>query len=168
MVGGGAPLWSTVPGGTLGTKLKESLNKMHPGVSPRHWVTDSGQQRPSTANYRARTGIDAFCTHPHSNPAQKPGEGRAVVLHKATQPTRPSRDSMQGAASSPCSSLLCVARSQGGRVYGDQDTRTLPRLQPRRPRWGEGLGWLGQPNFQNKLKVQTISCENFQYLKDVF
>ena len=62
----------------------------------------------------------------------------------------------------------CVARSQGGRVYGDQDTRTLPRLQPRRPRWGEGLGWLGQPIFQKKLKVQTISCENFQYLKDVF
>lgn len=44
---------------------------MHPGVSPRHWVTDSGQQRPSTANYRARTGTDAF--YPHSNPAQKPG-----------------------------------------------------------------------------------------------
>lgn len=139
---------------------------MHPGVSPRHWVTHSGQQRPSTANYRARTGTDAF--YPHSNPAQKPGEGRAAVLPKATQPTRPSRDSMQGAASRPCSSLLHMARSQGGRIYGDQDTHTLPRRQPRPPHWGEGLGRLAQPNFQKKLKVQTISCEIFQYLKDVF
>lgn len=139
---------------------------MHPGVPPRRCVTDSGQQRPSTANCRACTGADAF--HPHSSPAQKPVEGKVAALLKATQPTRPDRYSMQGAASSPCSSLLRVARSQGGRVYGGQDTRTLPRLQPRLPHWGEGLGWLGQPNFQKKLKVQTISCEIFHYLKDVF
>lgn len=150
-MGGGVatPLRSTVPGGTLGAKLKESL-KMHPGVSRRCCATDSGQQGPSTANCRARMP-------PTPTPALHRGRWGEGGCPAQGHTARTAGHAMQGRLPVHAPHCLGVARSQGGRVCGGQDT--LPRLQPRLPHWGEGLGWLGQPNFQKKLKVQTISCE---------
>lgn len=158
--GGAAPLRSTVPGGTLEAKLKESL-KTHPGVSRRRCA----RLRPAEAKHSQLQGVRLGRLPPPLQPCTEAG-GREGGCPAQGHTARTAGRSVQGRLPVHAPHCSRVARSQGGRVCGGQDT--LPRLQPRLPHWGEGLGWLGQPNFQKKLKVQTISCEIFHYLKDVF